>query len=176
MVEIDAMVVEACRKHIPQTAAALSDPRLELLIDDGVDYMKKANEKFDIILIDSTDPNGAAEPLFGPEFYDDVVNRLNERGIVVAQGESVFYETEMQQSLLKTASDRFECVGMFNFTNMTYPGGLWSFMWASRGLHPIRDFKSGPPFETFYYNEAIHKAAFQLPEFQRKALARWSKI
>ncbi|NJL23771.1 MAG: polyamine aminopropyltransferase [Calothrix sp. SM1_5_4] len=90
MVEIDAMVVDACRTHIPQTAGALADQRLELKIEDGVAYMKHSRETFDVILIDSTDPNGAAQPLFGPEFYADVAARLAPTGIVVARAKACF--------------------------------------------------------------------------------------
>jgi spermidine synthase len=176
MVEIDALVVEACRKFIPQTAGALNDKRLELVIDDGVEYMKNSTRTFDIILIDSTDPNGAATPLFGPEFYADVNRRLSENGIVIAQGESVFYESEMQAKLLSITHPLFKYTSMFNFTNMTYPGGLWSFMWASRALHPLKDFKGTPELEMFYYNEAVHRASFSLPEFQAKNLKPWIKL
>lgn len=175
MVEIDRMVVDACREHLPQTASALGDARLELRFEDGVSYMKESRETFDVILIDSTDPNGAAQPLFGPEFYADVSARLAPGGIVVAQGESVFYESEMQTTLLRIAYDHFDHCAMFNFSNMTYPGGLWSMMWASKGVHPLKEIRP-LPFETFYYNEAIHRAAFQWPEFQRRALHKWTKL
>ncbi len=177
MVEIDALVVEACRRFLPQTSASLNDPRLELHIADGVEFMRDSKETFDVILIDSTDPNGAAQPLFGKEFYANVAKRLNTKGVVIAQGESVFYELEMQKTLMGIAAPLFDYLSMFNFTNMTYPGGLWSFMWASRGLHPLQTVASLPvDFETFYYNSGVHKAAFQLPEFQRQALAPWTKL
>lgn len=175
MVEIDTMVVEACRKFIPQTAVAFADERLELRIEDGVKFMRESKDQFDVILIDSTDPNGAAQPLFGLEFYQDVAARLAPGGIVVAQGESVFYEQEMQATLLKIAASLFPCTSAFNFTNMTYPGGLWSFMWASRGPHPLHDCRPNV-MNTFYYNEGTHRAAFQLPEFQRRLLAPWTRI
>ena len=58
MVEIDKMVVDACIEHIPQTAGALNDPRLELIIGDGIEFVKNTTEKFDVILVDSTDPIG----------------------------------------------------------------------------------------------------------------------
>ncbi|MBX3023151.1 MAG: polyamine aminopropyltransferase [Bdellovibrionales bacterium] len=175
MVEIDAMVVDACRKFIPQTAGQLGDARMDLRIEDGVRFMKTSDERFDVILIDSTDPNGAATPLFGRDFYKDVAAHLAPEGIVIAQGESVFYEQETQVSLLTLASELFPCTGMFNFTNMTYPGGLWSFLWASRGPHPLRDLRPHR-LETFYYNEDVHRAAFQLPEFQRQSLKPWTTI
>lgn len=176
LVEIDAMVVEACRKFIPVTAAVFDDPRLELRIEDGVKYMRESREAFDVIMIDSTDPSGAATPLFGPEFYADVARRLNPDGIVVAQGESVFYEAEMQSKLMQITSEIFRYTSPYNFTNMTYPGGLWSFLWASRTLHPWQERRKGLTMPMFYYNENVHQAAFQLPQFQAEALRPWIKI
>jgi spermidine synthase len=177
LVEIDAMVIEACRKFIPVTASAFDHPKMELHVADGVQFMRECRESFDVIMIDSTDPAGAAQPLFGPEFYADVARRLSPDGIVVAQGESVFYEGEMQKKLMSITSEIFRFVSPYNFTNMTYPGGLWSFLWASRAYHPLRDLNSraslGP---MFYYNENIHQAAFQLPQFQAEALREWIKI
>jgi spermidine synthase len=179
LVEIDKMVIDACREHIDQTARVFSDSRLTTIVDDGVAYVSASQETFDVIMVDSTDPNGAAEPLFGPKFYSDLRRLAGASGIVVAQGESVFYEAEVQKKLLKTAGEFFSLTTMFNFTNMTYPGGLWSFMWASESSHPLKNIRkmelrdSG---QMFYYNEEIHRAAFQLPEFQKSALAPWLKI
>lgn len=174
MVEIDKMVVDACREFIPVTSSDLDNPKLELLIEDGVKYMKESKETFDVIIIDSTDPIGPATPLFGEEFYRDVYDRLSENGIVVAQGESPFYEVPMQQKLLNVVKDIFPLRSYYNFSNLTYPGGLWSFLFASKGLHPLKDFDSskvtasGLTFK--YYNEGIHQAAFQLPQFMKENL------
>ena len=176
LVEIDRMVVEACRRFIPQTAKVFDDPRMNLIIDDGVAFMRDSLDIFDVIMIDSTDPNGAAERLFGPAFYATVANRLAPDGIVVAQGESVFYESGTQQELLEIASPLFDWVSMYNFTNMTYPGGLWSFMWASRRHHPVKALKPAVLNGCTYYNQDIHRAAFALPEFQKKLLQPWTKI
>jgi spermidine synthase len=177
MVEIDSMVVEACRQFIPQTASAFAHPKMQLEIADGVQFMRESKETFDVILIDSTDPNGAAQPLFGSAFYDDACKRLAPDGILVAQGESVFYELEMQKTLMALAAERFTFASMFNFTNMTYPGGLWSFLWASKTLHPVNDLKANLlASDMFYYNQTIHRAAFSLPQFQSEALKQWTKI
>ncbi len=179
MVEIDAMVVEACREHIPQTAQALEDPRLELIIADGVEFVRHSQESFDVILVDSTDPVGPAQPLFGKEFYADIFSRLSEEGIVVAQGESPFYETSMQKTLLEIMGELFPLVRPYNFSNLTYPGGLWSFMFASKGPHPLKDFApeklKSQGLEFFYYNGEIHCSSFALPQFMRQNLGAWIK-
>ncbi|REL30014.1 polyamine aminopropyltransferase [Thalassotalea euphylliae] len=175
MVEIDGMVVDACKAHIPQTAGALDDPRINLIIGDGVKFVQETNEKFDVIIVDSTDPIGPAQPLFGEAFYRDVFSCLTDDGIVVSQGESSWYALEIQQSLLKVLNAVFPNNYLYSFSNLTYPGGLWSFTFASKKYHPVNDFnparvaESGLDFD--YYNAALHSAAFALPSFAQKGLA-----
>src|SRR5690606_14533578 len=65
LVEIDEVVVEACRKFIPKTGKIFDHPKMELHIDDGVKFVQQTDQKFDVIMIDSTDPVGAAQLLFG---------------------------------------------------------------------------------------------------------------
>ncbi|MCB9063372.1 MAG: polyamine aminopropyltransferase [Halobacteriovoraceae bacterium] len=179
MVEIDSMVVDACKEFIPLTSSELDNPRLELKIEDGIEFVKNTNEKFDVILVDSTDPIGPAQPLFNEDFYQDIKDCLTDNGIVVSQGESPYYESQMQTKLLSIKNKLFPLSLIYNFSNLTYPGGLWSFTFASKGLNPIKDFKpervlhSGMEFE--YYNEQIHTASFCLPTFQRKQLAEFLK-
>jgi len=172
LVEIDAMVIDACREFIPSTAAALDDPRATVIVDDGVKFVAETDERFDLVIVDSTDPIGPAQPLFGDGFYSNVGKVLTNSGIVVSQGESPFYEAETQAALLGVLKKFFEPVRLYNYSNLTYPGGLWSFTFASKGLCPVADFderrveRSGIEFG--YYNAGIHKAAFTLPEFIRR--------
>lgn len=188
MVEIDGCVVEACREFIPQTAVGMKDdPRFHLHIEDGVKFVKNfvsqfdaaKDQKYDVIIVDSTDPIGPATPLFGVEFYKDIYSSLSEDGIVVSQGESPFYNVETQIMMAKMLGGLFNVVRYYNFTNLTYPGGYWSFSFASKGLHPIKNFKpdrvaaSGLKFQ--YYNQELHKAAFQLPNFQLANIGQFFK-
>ena len=179
MVEIDEMVVNACKEFIPQTAACLNDERLTLVIDDAVKFVAETDQKFDVILVDSTDPIGPAAPLFGGEFYENLKNCLNSSGVVVSQGESPFYQVPMQKTLMSVLNQAFPVVSIYTFSNLTYPGGLWSFTFASKGLHPLKDFdsarieKSGLSFQ--YYNEATHRAAFGLPQFMLNNIGEYLK-
>lgn len=182
MVEIDGMVVDACKEFIPQTSSMLSDKKVELLIEDGVAYAKKAknnNEKFDVILVDSTDPIGPAQPLFGDEFYKDLFECLSSDGIIVSQGESPFYISDMQSKLMSIIHKLFPVVNIYNFHNLTYPGGLWSFTYASKKYHPVNDFDEkrvvDSKLEFGYYNAEIHKGSFALPEFQKKSIGKYLK-
>lgn len=175
MVEIDALVVDACREHIPVTSSVFTHPKLDLRIQDGIEFVAQTKDKFDVVIVDSTDPIGPAAPLFNHDFYRNIFKCLSDNGIVVSQGESPFYHQEMQKTLVTILHDIFPVSGCYNFTNMSYPGGFWSFSWGSKGLHPLKNFdasrvvKSELDFQ--YYNSDIHCAAFALPSFQRKNLA-----
>jgi spermidine synthase len=175
LVEIDALVVEACRKELPWTASALDDPRVAVTIGDGVRFVATTDERYDLVLVDSTDPVGPARALFGEEFYANVRRVLRDGGLVVSQAESPFFDIEQQRSLLGILGGRFERVHIYNYANITYPGGLWSFSYAAAGdLCPLRSFdparvaRSGLAFR--YYDAAVHRAAFALPVFQAEAL------
>lgn len=175
LVEIDPLVIEACREHLPVTSEALNDERVTVTVADGVEFVAGTDERYDLVIVDSTDPIGPATPLFGPEFYADVKRVLEPGGLVVSQAESPFYEAGRQRSMLEILSAAFGRTAIYNYTNLTYPGGLWSFTLAANGdLCPIGDFDAGrfdaANLECRYYNKAIHRGAFILPEFQRANL------
>ena len=176
MVEIDECVVRACKSHIPQTGDVLhgKDKRFHLIIGDGVEYVKETKDSFDVILIDSTDPIGPATPLFGPEFYKNVHKILGEDGIVVSQGESPWHYHKIQRSLLSILHNEFPLSLMYTFNNITYCDGLWCFTYASKGVHPLRDFSEERPLRSGlkfrYYNKDIHQSSFTLPTFIKENL------
>jgi spermidine synthase len=176
LVEIDSMVIESCRKHLSRTAAALDDPRVEISIADGVRFVAETGERYDLVIVDSTDPVGPAAPLFGSGFYQDVRRVLNDGGIVVSQAESPYFDGNQQRSLLKILAGLFRRVHMYNYVTITYPGGLWSFSYASdsdccpvKDLDSRRVLSSGQRFE--YYSSEVHRAAFVLPAFQKRNLS-----
>ncbi|MBI3549975.1 MAG: polyamine aminopropyltransferase [Elusimicrobia bacterium] len=171
LVEIDRMVVDACRKHLPAVSGALKDRRATVTIADGVKFVATTRERFDVVIVDSTDPIGPAAPLFGRKFYANVRRVLTPGGIVVSQAESPFYEAEAQRSLLSILGSVFKRAHLYNFSNLTYPGGLWSFAFASDRFCPVEDFRPeavrGAGLKFQYYNAPLHMAAFQLPQFMR---------
>ena len=174
LVEIDAAVIDSCKEHIPLTSAAFDHEKARTIVGDGVKFVAETDERFDIVIVDSTDPIGPAAPLFGSEFYGNVKRVLSYDGIVVSQGESPFFELETQRSMVEIAASLFEHVHVYNYSNITYPGGFWSFIWASKTLCPLTDFQTdrlrNSKLTFRYYNEATHKAAFALPQFQLEAL------
>lgn len=174
LVEIDALVVEACRRHLPSVAAGLDDSRVAICIEDGTCFVAREQAPFDVIIVDSTDPIGPAEPLFNREFYRQAARMLTDDGILITQAESPFYDQHLQRPMLTRQRPFFKYLFMYLLSNLIYPGGLWSLGFGSKRLHPLKDFDpqrfltSG--ISTRYYNPGIHQAAFMLPTFVRKEL------
>lgn len=175
LVEIDGVVVDAARRFLPSTSAALSDPRVSVLIEDGVKFMAQEDRGYDVILIDSTDPIGPAQPLFGSQFYAHVKRRLTADGIVVAQGECPFYRLDAQAALLNVVKGAFDAAAIYNYHNLTYPGGFWSFVIASKTqldfMTPDEGRVAALQPRLSYYNLETHRAAFALPEFMKRGLS-----
>lgn len=169
LVEIDERVVETSRQYLPKTSVGLSRPGVRVQCGDGVRFVRETSEKFDVILIDSTDPIGVATPLFGEDFYQQVHRVLSDDGIVVAQGESPFFTPDLQKKMLAILGKFFPIRHLYNMSNISYPGGLWSFLFASKkhcplkGLDEKRVKASGLSFR--YYTPALHRASFVLPQF-----------
>jgi spermidine synthase len=174
MVEIDPVVVNACRKYMPQVSANMEDPRVDLKIEDGVEFVSRSSETFDVAIVDSTDPVGPAKPLFDSGFYEKIASLLTPEGILITQAESPYYDQEIQRGMLQNQRFHFNRLHAYLFTNLTYPGGLWSFGFASQGLCPLKNFDSvriaSSNIATRYYNAGIHRAAFMLPNFVRESL------
>ena len=176
LVEIDGLVVEASRKYIPLTAARLSDRRAVVRIEDGVKFVRETDERFDVVIVDSTEPFGPAKELFGTAFYKNVKRILTKDGIVVSQAGSPFYEIATIKNLDRILKPIFPVTDAYLFTNLTYPGGLWAFTFASKGLRPVKDFRparvKAARMPLRWYNADVHSGSFALPSFVRKALGR----
>ena len=169
MVEIDEMVVQVCREYLPSVSFALDDPRLKILFKDGVKYVADTDERFDVVIVDSTDPVGPGAPLFEKGFYNNVTNILEPDGIMVTQAASPFYDHDIQQSMLGNQRPFYNRLHIYMYSNLTYPGGLWSFGFASKGLCPLKDFDpvrvDNSGILTRYYNAGLHFSSFMLPNF-----------
>jgi spermidine synthase len=175
--EIDGLVIEKSIELLPSMACAIdgSNPRVKLHVADGLAYIREHKDEFDVILVDSTDPIGPAVGLFEEDFYRLVFTGLKADGIMVAQSESPFYHAEIQKNMYRNLRTVFPIVEMYQAFIPTYPSGLWSFAFASKKYHPVRDFDrqraAGRGFHTRYYNEDLHLGAFMLPTFARENIA-----
>lgn len=174
MVEIDEEVVLKCEEHFKFTACNLRDERVTLFFMDGSEYVKNCNEKYDLIVVDSTDPIGPGEGLFTYEFYQNCYNLLSGSGILVNQHESPYFDDtklEMKRAHKKIKSI-FEIAKVYQAFIPTYASGHWLFGFASKKLHPIKDFKSDVQsnLKLKYYNNDVHLASFALPNYVKDEL------
>lgn len=180
MVEIDEAVVRASKLHLPTIAREFSNPKLNLIIGDGIKFATEAKpESYDLIVVDGSDPAGPAEGLFTKDFYTNCMKALKPNGMLVTQGESPMFHSQTFIDLnkcLKTVFGQNQVHTML-FHATTYPSGMWGLQLAIKGqYHPVKDFKAVPASQFAssqglkYYNEDIHTAAFTLPTFVRNML------
>ncbi len=175
MVEIDEVVVRASREFLPSLSSGLDDPKLKLIIGDGIDYVKNAAaESYDLIVVDSSDPVGPSEGLFSRAFYTDVYRCLRPDGVMTAQSESPRFNERAFVDLNHCLKDIFgpDFVHCYLAFIPTYPTGMWGFSFCAKdGTHPVealdRDRAAQFARENGlqYYNVGIHQAAFSLPTF-----------
>jgi spermidine synthase len=178
MVEIDAGVVEFSKTYLPRlSAGAFDDPRLDLVIADGADFMAQSNQHFDVIIIDSTDPIGPGEVLFTDSFYDHARARLAEGGILVTQNGVPFMQPDELTGTMRAFKQLFADWGCYIASIPTYAGGPMAFGWGSQSpagravtVEQLGERFAASGIETRYYTPAVHKAAFGLPAYIEKLL------
>ena len=176
MVELDEEVVKAAREYLPFTSCKLDDPRVNLYFQDGIKFVENKKNLYDLIIVDSTDPIGPGEGLFTRDFYKNCYEALTDKGILVNQGESPYYDMnkkEMKRSNEKL-KDIFPICEVYQYMIPTYPSGYWFFGFASKKLHPINDFDeefyNSLNLKDRYYNKDVHKASFALPNYVKELL------
>lgn len=166
LVEIDEKVVELSKKYLPEISCGLEDERVEVRIEDGIEYVKKNKEEFDVIMVDSTDPVGPAVGLFQVDFYKAIQQALKQDGIFVAQTESPFFHQELIKGVFKDVNSIFPITRLYLCSIPTYPSGLWSFTMGSKKNDPLKsDITKFVDIQTKYYTKDLHKACFALPKF-----------
>ncbi len=177
MVEIDERVVRLSEKYLPITSSQLKDERITLHFEDGLAYVKNSEAgKYDLILVDSTDPIGPGEGLFTKEFYDNCFKALSDDGILINQHESPYFEFNEKEMVRahQKIKELFPIAKVYQFHQPTYPSGHWLFGFASKKFDPIKDHKretwEAIGLKTKYYNSDLHSGCFALPQFVKEKL------
>lgn len=176
LVEIDELVVEVCKKYLPQTSCCMDDPRVHIYYEDGVKYIRSCVNEYDLIIVDSTDPFGPGEGLFTKEFYGCCFKALKDDGIMVNQHESPFYpdDASAMQRAHKRIVESFPISRVYQAHIPTYPSGLWLFGFASKKYHPVTDMNAAAwnllGIQTRYYNSKLHTGSFALPNYVEELL------
>lgn len=166
MAEIDEWVVHLSKEHLPAVSGNLSDPRVNFIFTDGIKHIETCNDKYDVIIVDSSDPVGPAEQLFSKDFYQKIHRALKEDGLMVCQSQSPLMHREVMSRTYHTLGQLFPHRKLYIATVPTYPGGFWSFTLASKKYHEV-DATSFDK-ETKYVNQQILKNCFELPEFLKE--------
>ncbi|MDN5849362.1 MAG: polyamine aminopropyltransferase [Nitrococcus sp.] len=175
-VEIDERVTRIAERFFPELTAMNGDPRCELRFEDGVEFVRRtAENRFDVVIIDSTDPVGPAQNLFGVKFLRQVHRVLQAGGVLAQQSESPLLH---RQSILEPlhrslAQAGFSRPATLSFPVPSYPSGWWSCTLAGKAcdVHQFRRAEAAArAFPTCYYNEDVHRGALALPEFCRGVL------
>ncbi len=176
LVEIDERVVRVSQEFFPQLASSFDSDRVHLHIADGLKYIRKWEDHYDLILVDSTDPIGPGVSLFTREFYGNCFKALKSDGILVNQHESPFYDEQarMVWEIRRQTRAVFPVNFLYQAYIPSYPSGHWLFGFMSKGYHPLKDHKPGVwearGLTTRYYNSRIHQGAFALPTYVQALL------
>lgn len=177
LVEIDGDVVEVCKEFFPQIACSFDDERLELKVEDGIKFVENCKDKYDIVIIDSSDPFGPAEGLFREEFYKNCKRCLKPGGVLTCQAGNAFMTDEAVMAYANLGKV-FNNVEYYLANILTY-GGLWGFAYASDEKKSWDDFDhelfDNKGFVYKYYSKDIHKAAFALPPFFKYKLDNYKE-
>ena len=180
-VEIDPAVIEFSKEHFPEfTKPVFADKRFESVIDDGMKYVARTERRFDVIIVDSTDPQGPGKVLFSAKFYAGCKRCLNKGGVLVTQnGVPIFQPSELTSSIGKFRK-HFTDGACYVAAIPTYVGGHMAMGWATdnkslRGASAktiAARYRSAGSFSTKYWTPEVHVAAFALPRFIAEAVAK----
>lgn len=176
MVEIDPGVIELSRKHLPNHhAGAFDNKRAKIVIADGAKFVKETAERYDVIIIDSTDPVGPGAVLFTEEFYADCKRCLASGGVLVTQNGVPFLQGPELQSSVAAFKKLFREGTCYLAVVPTYNGGFMALGWASDNLKlrkaplaKIARLYKAAKLDTKYFTPELFHAAFALPNFVRK--------
>ena len=178
LVEIDQSVIDLCRKYLPGISEdAFDSPRARVVITDGAKYVAETDERYDVIIVDSTDPVGPGAVLFSADFYKSCKRCLNPGGIVVTQNGVPFFQKDELTNSYRRLKPLFKDVSFFVAPVPTYTGGFMAFGWATdnealrrQPLSVIAERYAKTDIKTRYYNPDIHVASFALPNYIRNLM------
>jgi len=174
--ELDKDVIDVSKKYLPFMSRGFDDPRVKVNVMDGAKFMQENQSAFDVIITDSSDPVGPAAVLFETPFYKAMRGSLRDGGIICTQGECVWLHVDLIRPLVKAIQPLFETVEYAYCTIPSYPSGQIGFIIATKGdghggcKVPVRGPEEGVQKELRYYTPEIHRAAFVLPAFAKRAI------
>ncbi len=172
-IEIDASVVDFSKEHFADfNAGVFDDPRFDLKIADGAQFFAETDKRFDVVIIDSTDPIGPGEILFSAPFYQNVHRCLKPGGVAVSQNGVPFFQSKELVTAISRLAHIYADVTAYVAAIPTYFGGHMTLGWASDDpqlrqtpLSLLQERFARADLSTRYYTPEVHQAAFALPRF-----------
>jgi len=174
--DIDEAVIRLSKKYLPSMAVGFQHPAVKVHIGDGFEFLKEYKNTFDVIITDSSDPEGPAESLFKEPYFKLLSEALRDGGVITTQAECQWLHLDIIKDVKKACLSVFPVAEYAYTTIPTYPAGQIGFMVcckdASRDVsNPIRSWDEKEEEKLCrYYNKEIHRAAFVLPTWVRSAL------
>ena len=169
--EIDEVVIRACKEFLPGHGA-WDDPRLTVKVGDAIEHVKNvAENSYDIVLLDGSDPVGPAEGLFDINFYKNVAKCLRPNGVFALQSEGPVVAPKIFSDIVTSLREIFGKADPYFGPVPIYAGGVWSWTFASRTEDPFalkEDRVRRIEENSKYYNRDIHRGSFALPQHWRR--------
>lgn len=178
LVEIDDMVIQLSKKYLPNMAQGFDDAKVNVVITDGFKFLKDAaqGDKYDVIITDSSDPEGPAEAFFEKQYFRLLYDALEPEGIMVSMAsENIWLDLDKLARLRRVANEVFPLAKVANCMIPSYTSGQIALLCCSKGgsdvSKPARRFAKEKEDILFkYYNSEIHKASFIQPTWAAKKL------
>ncbi len=180
LVEIDIEVIKAAKKFLPKIASSFQDKKVNVHIGDGIEFVKRCKPNiYDLVIIDSDEPEGPGKGLFTEEFYQDVFNVLHSYGTLITQSESPRYNVEVFKDVYEIYFQLFgkSNVHCYLMYLPSFPSGMWSFSYSSKNGNDPQPKQDKTVIDTFcrrnelkYYSFDIHRSSFILPQFVKDLL------
>ncbi|KAL8847837.1 MAG: hypothetical protein Q9221_007139 [Calogaya cf. arnoldii] len=174
--DIDESVIRLSKKYLPGMSIGFQHPNVSVHVGDGFKFLADKKNEFDVIITDSSDPDGPAESLFEKPYFELLHGALREGGVITTQAENPWLHLPLITKLKKQCSEVFPTVEYAYTTIPTYPSGQIGFMVCCKDAErnvkvPLRSWDVAEEEKLCrYYNQDIHRASFVLPSFARKAL------
>ncbi|KAM7193804.1 Spermidine/spermine synthase [Rhypophila sp. PSN 637] len=174
--DIDEAVIRLSKVYLPEMSASYNHPKVKVHVGDGFKFLDDYKNTFDVIITDSSDPEGPAESLFQKPYFKLLHDALKDGGVITTQAENQWLHLPLITKLKKDCGEIFPVAEYAYTTIPTYPSGQIGFMVCSKDPNanvkvPLRKWSAKEEVKLCrYYNAEIHKASFILPTFAAEAL------
>ena len=174
--DIDEGVINNSKKFLPGMSVGFEHPKVKVHVGDGFKFLDDYKNTFDVIITDSSDPEGPAAALFEKPYFQLLSDALTENGVITTQAESIWIHLDIIKNLKKSCAEIFPNVAYSYCTIPTYPSGQIGFMVCTKNKNvdltkPLRSVDAKAEQKLYrYYSKEIHEASFVLPNFARYAL------